>query len=53
MDGPEDQQSCYAILGVDPSSSTAEIRQVRGVVVFQKSMVFLAGTNSKYSSVVD
>ena len=27
MDGPEDQQSCYAILGVDPSSSTAEIRQ--------------------------
>jgi len=48
MDGPEDQQSCYAILGVDPSSSTAEIRQVIGVVVFQKSMVFLVGTNSKY-----
>ena len=29
MDGPEDEQSCYAILGVDPSATSSEIRQAR------------------------
>lgn len=27
MDGPEDEQSCYAILGVDPAATSSEIRQ--------------------------
>lgn len=27
MDGPEDEQSCYAILGVDSSATSSEIRQ--------------------------
>lgn len=32
MDGPEDEQSCYAILGVDPAATSSEIRQAWAIL---------------------
>ena len=53
MDGPEDEQSCYAILGVDPAATSSEIRQaailsVGSPTAFSGFKLFLLRCTSHY-----
>ena len=56
MDGPEDEQSCYAILGVDPAATSSEIRQAWAILsvgsptAFSGFKLFLLRCTSHYIS---